>query len=413
MGATDHTSRKHALLSASGASRWLNCTPSARLEEKFDESAPSVYAAEGTLAHEFGDINLRFHNGEINKRTLNKELKRLRKDKLYTDEMEEQVAKYVIIAIESLNMAKQVDPGAIMLIEERFDFSHLIEMGFGTSDTTIIGGNTLLIIDLKYGKGIRVEAEDNPQLKLYASGALQALGLSYDIHTVKMAIVQPRLDHISTAEMSADDLIEWGETIVKPKALIAYKGEGEQKPGDWCKWCKVKAVCVALADKNMELAKHEFRDPQILTDEALLEVYKAQPMLIDWAKAVAEHLLTEALNGKKWDGYKVVEGRSNRKWLDEKEVYIKLSREGFKHGDCVTEKVKGIGKIEKLVGKKEFFPLLGDQVIKPPGAPTLVLESDKRAAMGNDQAKEDFAECDSAIKGHSEYKNFKKLFPKS
>lgn len=392
MEATNHTARKHALLSASGASRWLNCTPSARLEEKFDESAPSVFAAEGTLAHEFGDINLRFHNGEVNKRTLNKELKRLRKDKLYTDEMEEQVAKYVTICIESFNVAKQFDPGAIMLIEERFDFSHLVEGGFGTGDFTIIGGNKLLIIDLKYGKGIRVEADDNPQLKLYASGALRALELSYDIQTVKMAIVQPRLDHTSTFEMSVEDLIEWGETIVKPKALIAYKGEGEQKPGDWCKWCKVKAMCSALAEENMKLAKYEFQDPQLLADDQLLDIYKQQPMLVDWANAVAKHLLTEALNGKKWDGYKVVEGRSNRKWLDENRVITLLDKNEFECTAYLTTKLNGIGKVEKLVGKSAFTLLLGDQVIKPPGAPTLVPETDKRAAMGNDQAKEDFAE---------------------
>lgn len=390
MAEVNHSSRKHALLSASGASRWLNCTPSARLEEKFEESAQSMYAAEGTLAHEFGDINLRFRNGEISEKVFNTELKKLRKDPLYTNEMEEEVDKYVVYCMEVFNVAKQRTPDAVMLVEERFDFSHLVEQGFGTGDDSVIGDGVLDIIDLKYGKGVRVDAYNNPQLKLYASGALRAFELLYDIHTVRMHIVQPRLDHIDVFEMSADDLVSWGQREVRPQAVKAYEGKGVQKAGDWCKWCKVKAMCATLAAKNVKLAQHEFKDPHLLTDQQLVDVYKQQPMLVDWVNAVAKYLLDEALKGKQWPGYKVVEGRSNRRWLDEDKVIEALESEMFNEDDYMTKKLGGITAIEKLVGKPNIGNILGDLIIKPPGAPTLVPKSDKRPAMGIEQAKEDF-----------------------
>lgn len=392
MAEVNHTSRKHALLSASGASRWLNCTPSARLEEKFEESTQSVYAAEGTLAHEFGDINLRFRNGEISESIFKKELAKLRKEKLYTDEMEEQVDKYVTYCMELFNVAKQRTPDAVMLVEEKFDFSHLVEQGFGTGDDSIIGDGILDIVDLKYGKGVKVDATDNPQLKLYASGALRAFDLMYDIHTVRMHIVQPRLDHISVFEMSVEDLLNWGEREVKPKAAKAYQGKGVQKAGDWCKWCKVKAMCATLAAQNVKLAQHEFKDPHLLTEQQLIDVYKQQPMLVDWVNAVAQYLLDEAVKGKQWPGYKLVEGRSNRKWLDENKVAETLVENEFTADKFMVSKLAGITAVEKLVGKGNFGSMLGDFVVKPPGAPTLVPESDKRPAMGIEQAKQDFSD---------------------
>lgn len=391
MPSLEHSSRKHALLSASGASRWLNCTPSARLEEKFDESAPSVYAAEGTLSHEFGDINLRFKNGEISEKIYNSELKKLRKEDLYIDEMEGEVEKYVNIVWESFLVAKSKTPDAVMLVEERLDFSHLVEKGFGTGDATIIADGVLEIIDLKYGKGVKVEAEDNPQLKLYGSGALRAFEMLYDIHTIRLVIVQPRLDHVSTWEISAKDLIKWGEEQVKPTAAKAYSGKGVQKAGSWCKWCKVAPMCATLAAQNVKLAKHDFRDPHTLTPKQLLEVYKQMPMLVDWVNAVQNYLLKEAIKGKKWPGYKVVEGRSNRKWLDEEKVVEILENEMFDKKDFMQSKLQGIAKIEKLLGVKAFKEKVADYVIKPQGKPTLVPESDKRRPMhGIEDAKDDF-----------------------
>lgn len=387
----DHGSRKHALLSASGAERWLNCTPSARLETKFKESSSSVFAQEGTLAHEFGDLELRLLNKEIDKKTYSREVGKLRKHKLYTDEMEGEVQKYVDFVKESLNVAKHATSGSVLLVEERLDFSHLVEGGFGTGDATIISDTLLEVIDLKYGKGVVVHAEGNPQLMLYAAGALRAFELSYDIQTVRMTIVQPRLNHISTFDISVEDLIKWGEEQVKPKAAQAYEGKGEQKAGSWCKWCKVKAMCRTLADHNTELVKHDFKDPQLLTEEELLGIYEQQPMLVDWANSVAKHLLETAKEGKSWPGYKLVAGRSNRKWVNEQRVAEKLIDNNYDVDTFQPRKLAGIGAIEKLVGKADFGKMLGDLVVKPEGAPTLAPENDKRPALGFEQAREDFA----------------------
>jgi hypothetical protein len=393
MGEVNHSARKHALLSASGASRWLHCTPSARLEEKFEESSPStssVYADEGTLAHEFGDLNLRKAAGRITDSVFEKEIKELRKHPLYSSEMEGEVDKYVTYVLEAFAEAKQKTPDAVLMIEERLDFSHLVEQGFGTGDAGVIADGVLEIIDLKYGKGIRVNAEENPQLMLYGSGALRSFELMYDIHTIKMTIVQPRLDHISSWEIPVEDLIKWGDKTVKPAAAKAYEGQGIQKAGDHCKWCKVKAMCATLAAKNIALARHEFKDPHLLTDKQLIEVFSQIPMLQDWANAVGDYLLAEALKGKQWPGYKVVEGRSQRKWIDETQVVTTLLDLKYTEDKFMISKLAGIPAIEKLVGKKEFPVVLGEHVVLPPGKPTLVPASDKRPAMGIEQARLDF-----------------------
>ena len=212
MSSVEHTTRKHAKLSASGASRWMNCTPSANLEQKFDESVSSPFAEEGTLAHEFGDIGLHYNVDLIDQKTFRKEAAKLRKHERYTDEMEEQVAKYVAHVMEALAIAKSGDGETELLIEQKFDYSHLVEGGFGTGDATVIGNGIMDVMDLKYGKGIQVEAENNPQLKLYALGALREYELMYDIHTVRLTIIQPRLNHISTWEISVEELEALGRT---------------------------------------------------------------------------------------------------------------------------------------------------------------------------------------------------------
>lgn len=394
MAEINHTSRAHALLSASGASRWLNCTPSARLEEKFQESGNSVYAEEGTLAHEFADLNLRFALGHITPKIHGLEIKKLRKHKLYSSEMEGEVEKYTDYVLELYNIAKQNCPGAILLIEEKLDFSHLVEGGFGTGDVTIIADKDLFVVDLKYGKGVRVDAVENSQLKLYGSGALRKFELQYDIDQVTMIIVQPRLDHVDSFTLTTESLVGWGERVVKPKAALAYKGEGEQVAGDWCRFCKVKGMCKALANKNLELAQLDFVDPYLLTDKQLIGIYGQLSMLTDWAKGVASYVLSEAVKGKQWDGYKVVEGRSNRTWKDEKAVQLLLENDHCFVTDAITTKtLKGVPDIEKLVGKKNFPGILGPYVIKPQGAPALVPESDKRPAMGStESAQADFAD---------------------
>ena len=392
MVGVDHSARKHALLSASGATRWLNCTPSARLEDKFNASKNSFYAQEGTLAHEFGDLNLRAFNGEITANVLSKELRKLRKDALFSGEMEEEVKKYTDYCEEAFNVARANDENAKMLVEERFDFSHLVQGGFGTGDNTILSDKIIEIIDLKYGKGIQVSAEDNSQLKLYGLGALRAFDMLYDIETVKLTIVQPRLNAVSTWEISVEDLVRWGEAEVRPKADKAFEGKGVQKAGDWCRWCKVKAMCATLAAKNVALARHEFKDPYLMAPKELLEVYKQTPMLMDWAKAVGDHLLEEAKKGKVWNGYKLVEGRSSRKWTDDEKVKEVLKEDFFEESEYMVSKLAGITAVQKLVGKDEINDLLGHLIHKPQGAPVLVENGDKRQPIGLAQAKQDFAD---------------------
>jgi len=400
MGSVEHKIRKHALLSASGSSRWLNCTPSARLEEKFEEPPASKFAEEGTLAHEFGEIGLRKAINLMTATQYKKEAAKLKKNSLFAPEMLDYVEEYVNYVMESYSErdAKGEDP--IMIIEEEVDFSDYVEEGFGTNDSMIIADGTLEVIDLKYGKGIKVEAEENSQLMLYGLGALLKYELTYDIHTVKLTIVQPRLKSISSWEISAEDLLTWGEKEVRPKAELAFEGAGVQKAGFWCKWCKAKAECATLASVNIKLAKGDFTDkkgeqksPHLLTDKQLLEVYAKIPLLVEWAKAVSQHMLDTAKEGKEWKGYKLVEGRSNRKWLDEKKVIKTLKDELYDEADFMTPpKLGGIGVVEKLLGKKDFTKFLGDLVVKPEGAPTLVEVSDKRPALGTEQAKEDFKE---------------------
>lgn len=389
----EHSKRKHALLSASGASRWINCIPSPRLEEQFEDEQTSIYAAEGTLAHEFAELELKRALGqilpilELNQTAYNQSLKTLRANSLYTSDMESEVEKYTSYVLEQFNAAS---PGAVLLIEEEVDLTYFIEDGFGTNDAIIITDGTMEVIDLKYGKGIRVEAKDNSQLMLYGLGALRAYELMYDIHTVRMTIVQPRLDHIDSTEIKAEDLNLWGENTVKPKAKLAYNGEGLQKTGPWCQWCKAKAKCATLAADSLRMAKHEFKSPHLLTDNQLLDVYKKIPQLTDWASAVNKHILAEAVGGKKWRGYKLVEGKSNRKWLDEIKVKAQLIKLKFIPDQFMISKLAGIVAIEKLIGKSKFPEALGGLVVKPQGAPTMALESDKRPAMGIEQAKEDF-----------------------
>jgi hypothetical protein len=388
----DHSARKHALLSASGASRWMSCTPSAVLETQFEEKSSS-YAEEGTLAHEFAELNLKLQLGMLSKRGYNKLAKPFLNNTHYTDDMEENVQIHIDYVVQQYTEAKRRTPDAILMIEEKVDLTDYIEEGYGTCDDIILADGVLEVIDLKYGKGLRVSAKDNPQLKLYALGALRSAEIMYDIHTVRLTIVQPRLDNISSWEVDADALREWGEKEVKPKAELAFQGEGEFNPGDWCLFCKAKVRCKALADQNMEVAKKEFADPELLTDEEIIENYKIFDQIQGWMRSVTDYLLSEALKGKEWPEHKLVAGRSNRVWTDPSKVEEILKENKFDPKKYLSEpKLLGIGAIEKLVGKTKFPVLLGEVVDKPLGKPSLVHESDKRPPFSVTDAKTDFAD---------------------
>ncbi|MDU4939059.1 MAG: DUF2800 domain-containing protein [Clostridium sp.] len=381
---------KHAILSASGASRWMACTPSAVLEQQF-ENKSSVFAEEGTLAHELGELTLKLNLGEITKRTFNSKFKKIQENKLYSADMPDYVQTYVDTCLERVSEAKATTPDALFKIEQRLDFSEWVPDGFGTGDFVIIADGTMEVCDLKYGKGVPVSANNNKQMMLYALGAIAEFNFLYDIQKVRMTIIQPRLDNISTFEVTTEDLLKWAEDYVRPRAELAIKGKGEFCAGDHCKFCRAKAVCRARAEKNMELAKYDFEEPALLDNNDVAYILSKIDELVNWAGDVKDFALEQALNGEEYDGFKVVEGRSNRKYADT-EAIVEILRDNnfndpdiFKPSELIT-----LTNMEKLVGKKKLTELIGDYIVKPPGKPTLVPITDKREPYN--PAKADFME---------------------
>ena len=362
----------HSLLSASSSHRWLHCPPSARLCEGYDDKG-SNFAAEGTDAHALCEYKLRA--------ALGMEAKDPTEDLSWYDaEMEESANGYAAFVMELVEEAKKNCSDPVVLIEQRLDYSRYVAEGFGTGDCVIIADGTLHIVDFKYGRGILVEAEDNPQMMLYALGALELFDCLYDIDTVSMTIFQPRRGNVSTYTLSKADLYEWADTVLAPAAELAWSGEGEYHCGEWCQFCKAKADCRERANANMELAKYEFKQPPLLTDEEVEEILGRIDELIAWASDIRDYALQAAIGGKHWTGYKLVEGRSNRKYTDERAVVAAVRAAGY---DPYEHKVLGVTAMTTMLGKKQFNDILGGLVTKPQGKPTLVPDSDKRPAMTN------------------------------
>lgn len=380
----------HARLSASGAHKWMACPPSVKLEEGFPDKG-SPYAAEGTFAHSLAETILRYNNGETTKRSFTAALNRMKKDAMYSEEMMEYITKYAELVQEQLNEARKECPDAFALFEQRLDFSDYVPGGFGTGDVLIISDDKVQVIDLKYGKGVPVSAKGNPQLRLYGIGAYTEHSTLYDIRRVKMTIIQPRLDSISTEELTVEELLSWAETEVKPKAEMASKGEGELKVGEHCRFCKAFAVCKAQKEYQLELAKYGFADEALLDEAEISDVLSRVDGLIEWAKAVKDYALEKSVNdGVKFPGWKLVEGRSNRKYADEEKIASVLEAAGIKE-IWKPRELLGITAMTSLLGKKKFSELLDEYVIKPEGKPTLVPESDKRPELNTvDKAKELF-----------------------
>lgn len=388
-----HSERDHALLSASGAKRWMNCTPSAKLEEEFGTKETSVYASEGTLAHEIAELFIRHDVMNLPDETFEDKMGDLMSNELFADEMLDYVSIYTDYCRDQYNEALTNNPYAVIEIEQKVDLTEYVPESFGTTDCAIINDNVLEIIDLKYGKGVPVYAEWNHQLMLYALGSLRKYDVMYDIETVKMTIVQPRLNNISTFSMSVEDLRKWAEETLKPAADLAFKGEGELRAGDWCKFCAVKNRCRALYEKQLEIAKYEFTDPPLLSDDEIVDVLKRTPAFVEWVNSVNDYASEQAINhGKIWPGYKLVEGVSRRKWLDEDKVAEAIFERmpEATEDDIYDMKLKTITQIEKLYGKKVVEEKLSDVIVKPQGKPTLVPESDKRPALGVEDAIKDF-----------------------
>ena len=375
---------QHALLSPSSAHRWLHCTPAPLLEAKEEEKS-SAYADEGTLAHAICAMKLKLW---LQQDTGEEEKEVAQYAKYHTAEMEDYTDTYVSIVLEKFGAARQKTPDAKLLVETRLDFTEYIPESFGTGDAVIIADGTMEVIDFKYGKGVRVSAVENPQMMIYALGALSKFSFDYRIEDVKMTIVQPRIDNLSEYELHITDLWEWATFTLMPAARRAFKGEGEQVPGEWCQFCKVKARCKALAREAVEAS--EWRpDPKLVTKEDMETLLPKLPVIKTWLAGVEEFALEQALAGTSFNGYKVVEGRSIRKIAEPAIVQAILNVEGYSDEAIMKpEELKGISDLEKVVGKKKFNELCGEYIVKPQGKPTLVPESDKRPAFN--AAADDF-----------------------
>ena len=374
---------KHAFLSPSGSHRWLNCTPSAMLESEFPVGSSSA-AEEGTAAHAFCEHKL--------KKALRRRSKRPVSD-YDSDEMQEYTDSYVDYVLEQLEVAKQTCKDPMVLIEQKVDFSEYVPDGYGTADCIIVSDDTLQIIDFKYGIGVLVDAEQNTQLMCYSIGALNIFDSLYDIKQVTMHIFQPRRENVQNWTIPADELKAWAENELKPKAQMALNGEGEYHPGEWCQFCKAAVRCRARAEEKLRLARQEFKMPPLLTDSEIEEVLTILPDLTKWADGILAYATDAAVNhGKEWNGFKVVEGRSVRKYKDEELVAQAAKDHGYT--DIYRQSLITMTDMQKLMGKKQFEQILGDLIVKPQGKPTLVPVTDKRPAMNVTNANNEFKQED-------------------
>jgi len=370
---------KHALLSASSSDRWIHCPPSARLSETYEDKG-SDYAAEGTDAHSLCEYKLKKALGmEADDPTEHLSW--------FNQEMDDHATGYAAYVLEQVEAAKETCSDPVVLIEQRVDFSRWVEEGFGTADCIVIADGTLQIIDFKYGLGVLVSAEENPQMMCYALGALELFDDIYDIDAVRMTIYQPRRDNLSTYDLSKEDLYRWADEVLKPAADLAFAGDGNFLCGEWCGFCKAKNACRARAAANLELARYDFKLPPLLTDEDVEDILGKVDALVAWASDIKDYALQQAISGKVWSGWKLVEGRSNRRYVNDAAVAAAVTKAGF---DPYEQKLLGVTAMQKLLGKARFEEVLAGLIEKPQGKPTLVPESDKRPAMNN--AKSDFSE---------------------
>lgn len=370
----------HALLSASSAERWINCPPSARLTENMPDTE-SPHAAEGTLAHSLAELKVRKKFENMRKSEYDKRLGEIRKNPLYAPEMDGHTDTYLDCILKAAHGYNKVKP--YVVAEKRLDYSAYAPGGFGTCDCAMLCKNDLHIFDFKYGKGVPVSAEDNPQLKLYALGALAEYGFLYDIQSVILHIIQPRIDNISDFTIDVDALTAWGNSI-RPAAELAYKGEGEFKCGDHCRFCKAKAICRARAEDFFTLEASAELPKELLSDHEIGEILERASRLKNWVSEVEEYVLSELLSGKSVEGWKAVEGRSNRKITDIDNAFEVLKKEGYDEALLYERKPITLTELEKLVTKKKLEELIGSMIDKPRGKPTLAPESDKRKPYAPD-----------------------------
>ena len=361
---------RHALLSPSSASRWTMCPPSARLCEHIEEKS-SVFAEEGTEAHTLCEYKVKLALGikiEDPRPTLH----------YHNEEMESCTDEYAAFVLEALQLEKDAQKDPLILLEQRLDISTYVPECSGTGDCIIIADRNLHIIDFKYGQGVEVSADHNTQMMLYSLGALDMFGSLYEVEEVSMTVFQPRLANVSTFTMTADDLTNWAESYLKPRAELAFGGKGEFCSGPHCRFCKVKATCRKRAEANLDLARYEFAEPVLLGDDEIAEILKQADELASWVSDIKGYALSVLGRGGKLEGFKLVEGRSIRKYTDEQAVAEAVNSSGF---DPYEHKVLGITAMTELLGRTRFNEILGPFIYKPKGKPTLVPESDKRPAI--------------------------------
>ena len=372
----------HSVLGASAADRWMNCTPSAQLTAGMEDET-TTFAAEGTAAHALCEWKVR--------KALKMRAGRRPTSDYWTDEMEEFTDDYRDFIMDLVGQAKLTYKDPVTLIEQHLDFPCYVPDGFGTGDFLLVADKELNVVDFKYGRGVAVYADHNPQMMLYALGALNLFDCLYDIEQVTMTIFQPRLSSISTWTISAEELYKWAEEVLKPKAELAAKGEGEFISGSWCRFCKARNTCRARAESFLELAKMEFQPPALLSDEEVAEVMEKADELSKWASDVMAYAQAEAIeNGKHWNGYKLVEGRSTRRFTDEKKV--EEAAKGAGYTDIYNKSLITLTAFEKLMGKDTFNEVLGSYVTKPAGKLTLVPVSDKRPEVTVNTVNDEFQE---------------------
>lgn len=408
---------KHALLSPSGASRWLACTPSAVLESKFPDKAGKA-ADEGTLAHKVGETLLERYLDLLSPQQCELRLNNLKTE--YTEKFASDAKEgnegfalmlghceeYAAFVMEKFAEAKSHTRDAMIFLEQQIDMREYVPEGFGTADAIIIADSVADMIDLKYGKGVHISAENNKQMMLYALGLLAKYDSLYSVDRVRMTIYQPRIDNYSSWEMSVEALKQWAVDELVPKAKLAFKGKGDFVPGEHCMFCRVKATCKANAEFQMAIAQAAFAEPvdmeepmnfkseALLTEDEITDILNRAPMFSKWVKAITEYALSESVNhGKKWPGFKLVEGRSNRKYSDPEKVVETLQSNGFSDDQLYTKKILSFTAMTGLIGKAVFKEVVEPLLVKPPGKPALVPQADKRAEYSSlEAARAAFAE---------------------
>lgn len=371
----------HATLSPSSAARWINCPPSAKINAEAGDR-PTVFTREGSLAHSLAELKARKHFlPGIGPKKYQTALDKIKANDLWQDEMEAHTERY-LEALKDIYMEFPEPPH--VAVEQRVDFTEWVPGGFGTADCVMVGGDTIHVIDFKYGKGVAVSAEENPQMMLYALGALAAYGLLYDLTTVRMTIIQPRMaSDPDTWETTADHLTQWAETTVKPAADLAARGEGEFAEGEWCRFCAIRGNCRARAAAQLALEDFNGRVPPVLSDAEVGQALTQGRRLAKWLSELEEYALTACLDGKEIPGYKAVEGRAVRVWTDVNVAFDAARAQGIPDDMLYERKPISLAAMEKLMGKRQFLDTMTEYVNVPAGKPTLVPDTDKRPPITN------------------------------